>query len=198
MATIRRARGGFLRFTPTSIDGSFLVDLEPLGDDRGFFARAFCRREFIEQGVDPVVADSLGKQCNISTNQRAGTLRGMHYQTEPAVEPKLVRCTKGAIYDAIIDMRPDSPTYLEHYGVELTEDNRTALYVPGLCAHGYQALTDDTEIFYMVGEFYTPGHEQGLRYDDPAFGIEWPLEATEISAKDRSWPLFERPQGKAS
>ncbi len=175
-----------LRFTPTSIDGSYLVDLEPIGDDRGFFARAFCRREFEEHGLEPFVA-----QCNISTNTRAGTLRGMHYQTEPAIEPKLVRCTKGAIYDAIIDIRPESPTYLKHFGVELTEENRTALYVPGFCAHGYQALTEVSEIFYMVGEFYTPGHENGLRYDDPAFGIKWPMEVTELSDKDRSWPLFQ-------
>lgn len=184
-----------MRFTPAPIDGALIVDLEPIGDERGFFARAFCRREFEQAGVDPAVTRSFGVQCNVSTNRRAGTLRGMHYQDASAPEPKLVRCTRGAIYDVIIDVRPDSPTYREHFGIELTEDNRTALYVPGMCAHGYLALTDDTEIFYMVGEFYTPDAERGLRWDDPAFGIEWPLEVTEISDKDRSWPLFEDPAG---
>ncbi len=179
-----------MRFTPTSIDGAFVVDLEPRGDDRGFFARAYCQQEFIDAGIEPEVARSMGVQCNISTNRLAGTLRGMHYQDESAPEPKLVRCTAGAIYDAIIDMRPGSPTYLQHFGVELTEDNRTALFVPAVCAHGYQALTDDTEIFYMVGAPYTPGAERGLRWDDPAFGIEWPMEVTEISDKDRLWPSF--------
>lgn len=180
-----------MRFTPTPVHGALVVDLEPIGDDRGFFARAFCRREFEEAGVDPEVARSMGVQCNLSTNQRAGTLRGMHYQDESAPEPKLIRCTKGTIWDVIIDMRPDSPTYLEHFGVELSEDNRRQLFVPALCAHGYQALTDDTEIFYMVGAPYTPGAERGLRWDDSAFGIDWPLAVTEISDKDRSWPLFE-------
>lgn len=180
-----------LRFTPTSIDGAFIVDLEPLGDDRGFFARAFCRREFEEAGLDPAVVESMGVQCNLSTNGRAGTLRGMHYQDDSAPEPKLIRCTRGAIWDVIIDMRPDSPTYREHFGVELSEDNRRQLFVPALCAHGYQTLTDDTEIFYMVGHAYTPGAERGLRWNDPAFGIDWPLEVTEISDKDGAWPLFE-------
>ena len=175
-----------MRFTPAPIHGSFVIDIEPIGDDRGFFARAFCRKEFEAHGIDPFIA-----QCNISTNRKAGTLRGMHYQAAAAAEPKLVRCTKGAIYDAIIDMRPESPTYLQHFGIELTEDNHTALYVPGVCAHGYQALSDSTEIFYMVGEFYTPGHEQGLRYDDPYFSIDWPMEVTELSDKDLSWPLFD-------
>ena len=179
-----------MRFTPTSIDGAFVVDLEPRGDDRGFFARAYCQQEFVDAGIDPQVARNMGVQCNISTNRQAGTLRGMHYQDATAPEPKLVRCTRGAIYDAIIDMRPDSPTYLQHFGIELTEHNRTALFVPALCAHGYQALTDDTEIFYMVGAAYAPGAERGLRWNDPAFAIEWPLEVMEISDKDRSWPLF--------
>jgi dTDP-4-dehydrorhamnose 3,5-epimerase len=129
-------------------------------------------------------------QCNLSYNHKAGTMRGMHYQTPPAAEAKLVRCTRGRIYDAIIDLRTDSETYLQHFGIELSEDNRTALYVPELFAHGYQALTDGAEVFYQVSEFYTPGQERGLRYDDPAFGIRWPMPVTVISEKDRSWPSF--------
>lgn len=173
-------------FTQTPLKDAYLIDLELRSDDRGAFARTFCAQEFAAQGLKPTVA-----QCNLSFNHQAGTLRGMHYQTPPAAETKLVRCTSGAIYDVIIDLRPDSPTYLHHFGVELTADNRRALYVPELFAHGYQALTDGAEVMYQVGEFYTPGNERGLRYDDPAFGIEWPLSVTVISAKDAAWALFE-------
>lgn len=127
-------------------------------------------------------------QCNLSFNHRAGTLRGMHYQAPPATETKLVRCVRGAIFDVIVDLRPNSPTFLQHVGVELTAENRRALYVPELFAHGYQTLTDDTEVLYMVGEFYTPGAERGLRYDDPALGIAWPLPVSAISEKDLAWP----------
>ncbi|MFM8005409.1 MAG: dTDP-4-dehydrorhamnose 3,5-epimerase, partial [Dolichospermum sp.] len=130
-------------------------------------------------------------QCNLSFNHKKGTLRGMHYQTLPAAETKLIRCTQGAIYDVIVDMRPESPTYLTHIGVELTAENRRALYVPEMFAHGYQALTDGAEVVYQVGEFYTPGYEKGLRYDDPILEISWPLNATEMSDKDRNWPLLE-------
>lgn len=173
-------------FTETSLPGAFLLDLEEKPDDRGFFARTFCQTEFEAHGLKPVVA-----QCNLSYNHRAGTLRGMHYQVPPATETKLIRCTRGAILDVIIDMRPESPTYLQHVAVELTADNRRALYVPDMFAHGYQALTDGAEVTYQVGEFYTPGHERGLRHDDPAFGIDWPLPVTVISEKDAGWPLFE-------
>lgn len=128
-------------------------------------------------------------QCNTSFNHKAGTLRGMHYQAAPHCEAKLVRCVRGAIYDVIIDLRPDSPTVGRHFGIELTSDNRTALYVPEMFAHGYQALTDGAEVVYQVTEFYTPGVERGLRHDDPAFGIDWPVPVTEISEKDASWPL---------
>ncbi|MFN7659089.1 MAG: dTDP-4-dehydrorhamnose 3,5-epimerase, partial [Dolichospermum sp.] len=141
---------------------------------------------FIAHGLKPTVA-----QCNLSFNHKKGTLRGMHYQTLPAAETKLIRCTQGAIYDVIVDMRPESPTYLSHIGVELTAENRRALYVPEMFAHGYQALTDGAEVVYQVGEFYTPGYERGLRYDDPILGISWPLNATEMSDKDRNWPLLE-------
>ncbi|MBH8571940.1 dTDP-4-dehydrorhamnose 3,5-epimerase [Nostocaceae cyanobacterium CENA369] len=173
-------------FTSTELQDAFIIDLEEKRDRRGFFARAFCAQEFEAHGLKPVVA-----QCNLSFNYIKGTLRGMHYQLSPAAETKLVRCIKGAIYDVIIDMRPESPTFLSHIGVELTAANRRALYVPEMFAHGYQALTDDTEVVYQVGEFYTPGYEQGLRYDDPFFNIEWPIEVTEISEKDLNWPLLE-------
>ncbi|NJN58485.1 MAG: dTDP-4-dehydrorhamnose 3,5-epimerase [Leptolyngbyaceae cyanobacterium SL_5_9] len=173
-------------FTETKLKGAFILDLELREDHRGFFARTFCMKEFEAHGLKPTVA-----QCNLSYNHKAGTLRGMHYQVAPATETKLIRCTRGAIYDVIIDMRPDSPTYKQHIGVELTEDNRRALYVPDMFAHGYQALTDGAEVVYQVGEFYTPGYERGLRYSDPAFGIEWPMPVSVISEKDAAWALFD-------
>ncbi|HEY9878170.1 MAG TPA: dTDP-4-dehydrorhamnose 3,5-epimerase [Leptolyngbyaceae cyanobacterium] len=172
--------------TATPLKDAFVVELEIREDDRGGFARTFCAKEFEEHGMKPIVA-----QCNMSYNFKAGTLRGMHYQLSPAAETKLVRCTKGAIYDVIIDMRPDSPTYKQHFGIELTADNRKALYVPEMFAHGYLALTDGAEVVYQVGEFYSPGYERGIRYDDPVFGIEWPIPITVISEKDSKWPPFE-------
>jgi dTDP-4-dehydrorhamnose 3,5-epimerase len=172
-------------FTETKLVGAFIIDLELKADERGAFARTFCMREFEQHGLKPTVA-----QCNLSFNYQAGTLRGLHYQVPPAAETKLIRCTKGAIYDVIIDMRPDSPTYMQHIGVELTADNHRALYVPELFAHGYQALTDGAEVAYQVGEFYMPGYERGIRYDDPAFGIEWPMPVTVISQKDAAWSAF--------
>jgi dTDP-4-dehydrorhamnose 3,5-epimerase len=173
-------------FTESPLRGAFVLDLQRREDPRGFFARTFCREEFEAHGLRPAVA-----QCNLSYNHAKGTLRGMHYQAAPATEPKLVRCTRGAIYDVIVDLRPDSPTYLRHFGVELTEDNRRSLYVPDLFAHGYLTLTEGAEVSYQVGEFYTPGAERGLRYDDPALGIEWPVAVSVISDKDRAWPLLE-------
>jgi dTDP-4-dehydrorhamnose 3,5-epimerase len=173
-------------FTETKLKGAFIIDLDLRHDDRGAFARTFCAQEFEAHGLKPTVA-----QCNLSFNHKAGTLRGMHYQTAPACETKLVRCTKGAIYDVIIDMRPDSETYLQHIGVELTADNRRSLYIPEMFAHGYQALTDGAEVVYQVGEFYTPGYERGLRHNDPKFAIEWPIPVTVISEKDAAWALFE-------
>lgn len=172
-------------FKETEIKGVYVIDLEPRTDHRGGFARTFCAREFEAHGLRPVVA-----QCNLSYNHQRGVLRGMHYQVAPATEAKLVRCTRGAIYDVVIDLRPGSPTRGAHVGVELTAESRRALYVPELFAHGYQTLTDDAEVFYQVSEFYAPGHERGVRYDDPAFGIRWPLPVSEISEKDASWPLF--------
>lgn len=174
-------------FTETPLAGAWTIDLDIREDDRGFFARTFCMREFEEHGLESFTA-----QCNLSFNHAAGTLRGMHYQLPPATEAKLVRCVKGAIFDVIIDLRPDSATYLQHFGVRLDDENRRSLYVPGMFAHGYQALTDGAEVSYQVSEFYTPGQERGIRYDDPQFGIEWPTEVTVISQKDASWPPFEQ------
>jgi dTDP-4-dehydrorhamnose 3,5-epimerase len=173
-------------FTETPLADAYLIEPELLEDERGLFARTFCAREFSDHGLRPVVA-----QSNLSFNHRKGTLRGMHYQVAPAEEAKLVRCTSGAIFDVIIDLRPESPTYLSHFGAELSADNRRALYVPEMFAHGYQALADDTEVIYQVSEFYTPGREQGLRHDDPAFGIEWPdPDPPVMSEKDRTWPDY--------
>ncbi|MFV0257979.1 MAG: dTDP-4-dehydrorhamnose 3,5-epimerase [Acidimicrobiales bacterium] len=173
-------------FTETACAGAWILDVEERGDDRGFFARTFCRDEFRAHGLADVTA-----QCNLSFNYKAGTLRGMHYQLPPAAETKLVRCTRGGIVDVIVDLRPGSPTYLQHVSVELTADNRRALYVPELFAHGYQTLTDDAEIVYQVTEFYTPGYERGIRYDDPALALEWPLPVSVISSKDAEWPDFD-------
>lgn len=172
-------------FTESKLKGAFLIDLDCREDDRGFFARTFCQKEFAEHGLNPVIA-----QANLAFNGVRGTLRGMHFQFPPAAETKLVRCTRGAILDVIVDLRPESPTFLEHIAVELTADNHRGLFVPERFAHGYQALADKTETSYQVGEFYAPGVEGGLRYDDPSLGIEWPLPTTEISEKDLGWALL--------
>lgn len=177
-----------MRFTQTHLVGAYVIDVEPITDDRGFFARTFCANELADRGLRPLVA-----QGNMSYNPTGGTLRGFHYQRPPAAESKLVRCTRGAIVDVVVDLRPDSATYLQHVAVELTADNRRSLYVPPLFAHAYQTLVDDTEVSYLVSEFYAPGVEDGLRYDDPALGIAWPLAVEAISDKDRSWPLLESP-----
>jgi dTDP-4-dehydrorhamnose 3,5-epimerase len=173
-------------FQETKLKGAFIVELDKREDMRGFFARAFCTREFETHGLHTRIV-----QANLSYSARQGTLRGMHYQVPPASEPKFIRCVRGRIWDVIIDMRPESPTYLQHIGLELSAENRRALYVPDMFAHGNQALTDDVELFYLVGEFYTPGCEHGVRFDDPALGIEWPLPVTVITDKDKNWPLLE-------
>jgi dTDP-4-dehydrorhamnose 3,5-epimerase len=172
-------------FTETKLEGAFIIDLDLKEDNRGFFARAFCQHEFEDHGLKPVIA-----QANIAFNRRKGSLRGMHFQFPPTAETKLVRCTRGAILDIIVDLRPESPTYLDHVAVELTADNHRALYVPERFAHGYQVLEDITETSYQVGEFYAPESEGGLRYDDPALGLTWPLPVTEMSDKDRVWALL--------
>jgi dTDP-4-dehydrorhamnose 3,5-epimerase len=172
-----------LIFTETKLEGAFIIDLDRKEDNRGFFARAFCQHEFEDHGLKPVIA-----QANIGFNRHKGSIRGMHFQFPPAAETKVVRCTRGAIVDVIVDLRPESPTYLDHVSVELTADNHRAIYVPERFAHGYQVLEDVTETSYQVGEFYTPDTEGGLRYDDPDLGLTWPLPMTEISDKDRAWP----------
>ncbi|HET9827025.1 MAG TPA: dTDP-4-dehydrorhamnose 3,5-epimerase [Nocardioidaceae bacterium] len=176
----------------TPIAGVAVIDLELREDDRGFFARTFDRQQFVDAGLEPAV-----EQCNLSYNHAAGTLRGMHFQVSPHPETKLVRCVRGAIVDIIVDMRPDSPTRLQHVEVELTADNRRSLFVPPYFAHGFQTLVDDTEVFYQVSGAYTPSAERGLRYDDPDLGLTWPLPVSVTSDKDRSWQLLaERDQAE--
>jgi dTDP-4-dehydrorhamnose 3,5-epimerase len=175
-----------MRFTETELAGAYVIDLERREDERGFFARAWCEEEFAAQGLDTRMS-----QCNLSFNERRATLRGMHYQAAPHAEVKVVRCTRGAVYDVIVDLRPQSPTYRRWTAVELTAGNRRLLYVPEGLAHGYQTLEEETETFYQVSVPYTPAAERGVRWDDPAFGIEWPeAEERVISEKDRSWPDF--------
>jgi len=169
-------------FTETPLGGAFIVDIERREDDRGFFARMFCQHEFADHGLEPVIA-----QANVAFSRCRGTLRGMHFQYPPMAETKYVRCTRGAVIDVIVDLRPESPTYLQHTSVELTEDNRRGIYIPRRFAHGYQVLEDDTETTYMVGEFYSPGDEGGLLHDDPRLGLAWPLPVADISEKDARW-----------
>lgn len=169
-------------FRETKLKGAFIIDVEPSTDERGFFARTWCQREFAVHGLK-----SRFVQCNISYNKKKGTLRGMHYQIAPHAEAKVVRCTRGAIYDVIIDLRPDSPTFKQWLAVELTADNRRMLYIPEEFAHGFQTLEDDTEVFYQMSEFYHPECARGVRWDDEAFGIEWQGEISIISENDRSY-----------
>jgi dTDP-4-dehydrorhamnose 3,5-epimerase len=172
-------------FRPTKLKGAWVVEPEAREDGRGLFARTFCVHEFRDQGL---VATFV--QCNISWNKSAGTVRGLHYQRPPACEAKLVRCTAGSLWDVIVDMRPDSPTYLEHIGLELNARNRLALFVPEMFAHGFQALEDGTEVFYQMSEYYTPELAMGVRYDDPQLRIDWPLPVASISDRDKSWPFL--------
>jgi dTDP-4-dehydrorhamnose 3,5-epimerase len=174
-------------FTETRLKGAFIIDLERRSDERGFFARAFCQEEFRQFGLKPVIA-----QASIASNPRKGTLRGMHFQYPPAAETKLVRCTRGAILDIIVDLRPESPTYLEHVAVELDADTMRALYVPERFAHGYQVLLDHSDASYEMSAPYTPGAEGGLPHDDERLALPWPLPVSVISAKDRNFrPLAE-------
>jgi dTDP-4-dehydrorhamnose 3,5-epimerase len=172
-------------FLPTSLPGAFIIDIERREDERGFFARTWCRREFAEKGLSAELA-----QCNTSYNRRRGTLRGMHWQAAPNAEVKLIRCTRGAIWDAIVDLRPDSPTYLNHVGVELSADSRRALYVPEGMAHGFVTLEDDSEVFYQMSEFYEPTAARGARWNDPAFGISWPVTDPVLHPRDAAYPDF--------
>jgi len=178
-------------FTETKLKGAFVIDLERRADERGFFARTFCQHEFRDHGLKPIIA-----QANVASNHKKGTLRGMHFQYPPMAETKLVRCTRGAILDIIVDLRPESPTYLQHVAVELTEENMRALYVPERFAHGYQTLRDGTDTSYQVGEFYAPNTEGGLRHDDPRLGLAWPLPVSVISPKDQAFPPFQDIEGE--
>jgi dTDP-4-dehydrorhamnose 3,5-epimerase len=183
-----------MRFVPLSLDGAYLVELEPHADERGFFARTWCREEFAEHGLKAELA-----QCSISRSTRTGTLRGMHFQRPPHEEAKLVRCTRGAVFDAIIDLRPESPTRTRWVGAVLEAGEGTALYVPEGFAHGFQTLTDDAEVLYMMSHHHVPEAAAGVRWDDPAFAIEWPEVATRtISERDRTWPEFDSDPAKLS
>jgi len=173
-------------FSEIKLKGAYIIEPERLKDTRGFFARTWCKKEFDAHGLNSSLV-----QCNISFNKKRGTLRGMHYQLPPHEEAKLVRCTMGVIFDVIIDLRPNSDTYLEWIGVELTAENRKMLYVPEEFAHGYQTLIQNTEVFYQVSQFYSQEFEGGVRWNDPSFGIEWPItEKIIVSEKDRDWPDY--------
>jgi dTDP-4-dehydrorhamnose 3,5-epimerase len=172
-----------VKFHETGIAGAVIIEPEPRRDDRGFLARTFCVSEFAQHGLDFTPVQSYQ-----SRSHRKGTVRGIHYQVAPAVESKLVRCIAGAIYDVILDVRPDSPTYLRSFGVELSAENRLALYVPEMVAHGTQALTDEAELLCLAGHVYAPESERGIRYDDVTLGNRWPLPVADISPKDLAWP----------
>ena len=175
-----------MRFIATNLEGAWVIEPQLHEDSRGLFARTFCGREFREQGlVDSFV------QCNTSWNARKGTVRGLHYQLPPSCEVKLVRCTAGALWDVIVDLRPDSPTYLQHFGIELSAKNRFALYIPGMFAHGFQTLEESTEVFYQMSEFYSPKLSRGIRYDDPKLRVKWPLPVAAISDQDLSWAFLD-------
>jgi dTDP-4-dehydrorhamnose 3,5-epimerase len=174
-----------MKFQPTKIAGVFEIHVEPMRDERGFFARTLCRQEFEEHGLDAAMV-----QCNISFNTRKGTLRGMHFQAAPFAEAKLVRCTRGAICDVILDLHPQSPTFKRWVAVTLTEENRSMVYVPKGCAHGFLTLEDETEVFYQMSEVYNAESARGVRWDDPAFGIHWPGKVEVISERDRTYPDF--------
>ena len=177
--------GGVLIFTETRLKGAYLIAPEPQKDNRGFFARAWCQREFEERGLNPRVA-----QCSISFNYKKGTWRGMHYQVPPHEEAKLVRCTRGSICDVIVDLRPESPTFMDHLTVTLSADNRQMLYIPETFAHGFVTLEENTEVFYQMSEFYSPEDARGFRWNDPLFDIRLPLEVTVISERDRYYADF--------
>ncbi|WP_017715483.1 dTDP-4-dehydrorhamnose 3,5-epimerase [Kamptonema formosum] len=174
-----------MRFIETKLRGAFIIEPEPIEDDRGFFARTWCRREFQAHGLNSQLV-----QCNISFNKKKGTLRGMHYQEPPHQEAKLVRCTRGEIYDVLLDLRPSSPTFKEWVPVVLSAESRRMLYVPEGLAHGFQTLEDSTEVFYQMSEFYVPECAKGVRWNDAAFNIEWPADQRIVSARDRQYPDF--------
>jgi dTDP-4-dehydrorhamnose 3,5-epimerase len=174
-----------MKFRETGCDGLFVIELEKLVDNRGFFARSWCAREFADHGLEVAVA-----QCNISYNEKKGTLRGLHFQQEPFEEAKIVRCTKGIIYDVAVDLRSKSPTFRRWFAVELSEENRRAFFIPKGFAHGFQTLVDASEVLYQMSEYYQPKAQAGVRWNDPAFGIHWPLPNAILSPKDAAFPDF--------
>ena len=176
-----------MKFIETTLSGSYLIELEKRGDNRGFFARFFCENEFGDQGLVTRFV-----QINNSLTAKKGTLRGMHYQLEPSAEVKVVRCIRGSLYDVILDLRPDSPTFGKSFGAELSAENRRMMYVPKGFAHGFVTLEDDTEALYLVSSLYAPELERGIRYNDPTFNIQWPVPPAEVSEKDGKWPDFDR------
>jgi dTDP-4-dehydrorhamnose 3,5-epimerase len=182
-----------MKFTECRVSGAYVIDLDRRSDERGYFARAWCQREFEARGLNPRIV-----QINVSANARKGTLRGMHFQRPPAREAKVVSCTRGAIYDVVLDLRPDSPTYLCWDRAELTMTNRRMFYIPEDCAHGFQTLADDTEVLYFMSGFYSADHATGVRHDDPAFRIEWPLAVSAVSEADRNWPAYEAARDRQS
>jgi dTDP-4-dehydrorhamnose 3,5-epimerase len=175
-----------MKFAESKLKGTFIIMPELIEDERGFFARTFCRREFEEHGLNPDLV-----QCNISFNIKTGTLRGMHYQVKPHAEVKLVRCITGAIYDVIVDLRPASPTFRQWFAVELSAVNRKMIYIPEGFAHGFQTLTDNTELIYQHSAFHSPEYERGVRFDDPDLDIVWPLDVSVISPRDQGYPLID-------
>jgi dTDP-4-dehydrorhamnose 3,5-epimerase len=176
-----------LIFIKTKLTDVFIIEPEKIEDERGFFARAWCEREFARYGRSP-----RWVQCNISFNKKKGTLRGLHYQAAPCEEAKLIRCTRGEIYDVIVDLRRDSETFMQWLAVELTAENHKMVFIPTGCAHGFLTLDDNTEVFYQMAEFYAPEYARGVRWNDPAFGIQWPAEVRVISERDRNYPNFAR------
>jgi len=175
-----------MTFHPTEIEGAYTIEVEKLADERGFFARSFCREEFQEHDLDPLI-----DQCNISGNLQRGTFRGLHAQLPPHQETKLVRCEKGALYDICLDLRPDSPSYLRHFGIELSEANRRMLYIPKGCYHGFITLEDDTVVFYQLSHGYAPKHARGVRWNDPVFKIKLPIEIEVINERDANYPDYQ-------
>jgi dTDP-4-dehydrorhamnose 3,5-epimerase len=174
-----------MKFTPTKITGAYLIEIHPIADERGFFARSFCTSEFQQHGLNPNFV-----QCNVSFTAQKGTIRGMHYQVAPDTETKLVRCTRGAIYDVILDLRPESPTFKQWVATELTADNHQMFYIPPGCAHGLQTLVDDTEVFYQMAGVYNADAARGVRWNDPTFRIEMPLAVSVINQRDQSYSDF--------
>lgn len=174
-----------MQFFETPLAGVYLVELEKIRDDRGYFARSWCREEFEAHGLNPAMV-----QMNTGFSYRKGTLRGLHYQEPPYAEAKLVRCTRGVLYDVVVDLRPDSPTFCHWFGIDLTDEDGTMVYAPEGCAHGYQTLTDNTELSYLTSQIYRRDSARGVRYDDPAFNIRWPMKVAVISEADQTWPDF--------